>query len=37
MTKAIITKNVVKKYKQYSNQKERMLDLISPTDRKSVV
>lgn len=33
MTKAIITKNVVKKYKQYSNQKERMLDLISPTSR----
>ena len=30
MTKAIITKNVVKKYKLYENQKERMLDLISP-------
>src|SRR5699024_10399487 len=30
MTKAIITKNVVKKYKLYENQKERMLDLINP-------
>lgn len=30
MTKAIITKNVVKKYKLYENQKDRMLDLISP-------
>lgn len=30
MTKAIVTKNVVKKYKLYENQKERMLDLISP-------
>lgn len=30
MEKAIITKDVTKKYKLYSNSKERMLDLISP-------
>ena len=32
MTKAIITKNVVKKYRLYENQKERMMDLISPKE-----
>lgn len=33
MTKAIVTKDVVKKYKLYENSKQRMLDLISPGDR----
>src|SRR5699024_6691752 len=33
MTTALITKNVVKKYKHYSKQNDRMLDLISPTSR----
>lgn len=33
MTKAIVIKDVVKKYKLYENSKQRMLDLISPGDR----
>lgn len=32
MTKAIVTKDVVKKYKLYESSKERMLDLISPKE-----
>src|SRR5699024_2113078 len=30
MTKAIVAKDVAKKYKVYDSQKERMLDLVSP-------
>lgn len=32
MTKAIVVKDVAKKYKLYNNQKERMFDLLSPKD-----
>lgn len=33
MTKAIIAKNVAKKYKVYDSQKERILDLVTPQTR----
>jgi teichoic acid transport system ATP-binding protein len=32
MKKAIVAKNITKKYKHYSNNKERILDLITPKD-----
>lgn len=32
MTKAIIARNVAKKYRVYDSQKERILDLVSPKD-----
>ncbi len=32
MEKSIVVKNITKKYKLYSNTKERILDLITPKD-----
>lgn len=36
MTKTIVTRNLVKKYKMYDNQKERILDLLSPRSHGQV-
>ncbi|WP_342388748.1 teichoic acids export ABC transporter ATP-binding subunit TagH [Salinicoccus bachuensis] len=36
MTKTIVTRNLVKKYKLYDNQKERIFDLLSPRSHGEV-